>query len=178
MEPIPFQSASHRFSQRTRGSEERSASEGAAFGPPMLASFPIRQVSRPHRMFVGIPSYPARIQPPMTNQPALPKVPKEAQDVIDILSRDTNRPSEQQLGSRWMRKFSRYPYSPNCVWRTCPLGLHPTALCPCPVNHNSFSPGPLHSMNNKAEDKIREFWRWWDDACAIDPEAAADIIWP
>ena len=90
------------------------------------------------------------------------EIPKAAMPIVEVLRRDVPKPDElptYAVGNlRW-----------NELSCTCPMGLHPQATSPIPIDEMQFPPYP-HG------DIMRQFAGWWDNQ--NDAQAAVNAVWP
>jgi hypothetical protein len=104
-------------------------------------------------------------------------IPAEAMPVVEVLRRDVQKPLKLPRffrGERSLRWQKRRWYE--IILREeptyyCPMGLHPDAHYPRPVDARTFT-------LTVTDAQVKAFFRWWDNLDEKDAAEAVDAIWP
>jgi hypothetical protein len=92
-------------------------------------------------------------------------LPAPVRRVIAVLRRDLTRPSKPPTQ---LCRGGTYIWRRRGIAR-CPMGLHPRAIAPAPVNHDHL---PVQGLSTR---DIVAFAHWWDRQ--RDPKAAVKAVW-
>ena len=106
-------------------------------------------------------------------------IPKQAQQVADLIRKKVKRPKElpkyyrrDGTSLRWGRKRVRWDYG---LCACCPMGLLKNSFNPCPVSLENF--GAWDDGLHPSGKAITSFYLWWDALKEKDAKRAVDAVW-